>query len=140
MKVFLDGTENASKWRLGLIQHLEMEGIEYFDPTTQPRSKRTAHDELDQKKESQAHVYVITPKMDDFENVSELVEDSNKNPSKNIFSYLSEDEGEQFNQHQVKSLKRVGEMIEKNGATYCNSEDAIRAIAEELSKRKSSMK
>ncbi len=129
MKVFLDGTENGSQWRKGLIDQFEAHNIGYFDPTLEERSKRTYEEELDQKKHSDYHLYVITPKMDDFENISELVEDSNKNPSKTIFSFLTTDEGDAFNDHQIKSLKRIGEMIEKNGGTWCDSlEDVISKI------------
>ncbi len=125
MKVFLDGTENGSSWRTSLIELLEASDISFFDPTSKERSKRTYQEELEQKKQSDFHVYVITPKMDDFENISELVEDSNKNPHKTVFAFLVEDEGETFNEHQVKSLKRVGEMVEQNGAAYCQSMDQV---------------
>lgn len=125
MKVFLDGTENGSTWRQQLIPRLEDKGIEYFDPSTQSRSKRSYQEELDQKKQSNFHLYLITPKMDDFENISELIEDSNKNPQKTIFHFQEADENEVFNTHQVKSLKRVGEMVEKNGGTWCQEIDDI---------------
>lgn len=125
MKVFLDGTENGSNWRHQLIPKLEAKGIAYFDPTVQERSKRSYQEELDQKKQSDFHLYLITPKMDDFENISELIEDSNKNPQKTLFHFLEADENEAFNTHQVKSLKRVGEMVEKNGGTWCKVMDDI---------------
>jgi len=119
MNVFLDGTENGSDWRQRLIPELESLHIGYFDPTVEVRSKRTYQEELEQKNQSEFHIYVITPKMDDFENISELIEDSNKYPSKTIFSFLEKDCEVSFNDHQIKSLKRVGEMVEKNGGKWC---------------------
>lgn len=125
MKVFLDGTENGSKWRQQLIPNLEKNDIEFFDPTIQARSKRSYQEELDQKKQSDFHLYLITPKMDDFENISELIEDSNKNPQKTLFLFMEADENDAFNTHQIKSLKRVGEMVEKNGGIWCKEFDEI---------------
>lgn len=125
MKVFLDGTENGSTWRQQLIPKLESKGIEFFDPTIQARSKRSYQEEMDQKKQSDFHLYLITPKMDDFENISELIEDSNKNPQKTLFHFMEADENDAFNTHQIKSLKRVGEMVEKNGGTWCKEIDEI---------------
>ncbi|MDW3194952.1 MAG: hypothetical protein R8G66_21450 [Cytophagales bacterium] len=125
MKVFLDGTENGSTWRQQLIPQLEDKGIEFFDPTIQARSKRSYQEELDQKKQSDFHLYLITPKMDDFENISELIEDSNKNPQKTLFHFMEADENDAFNTHQIKSLKRVGEMVEKNGGIWCKEIDEI---------------
>lgn len=121
MKVYLDGTENGSDWREKLIQDLKKLKIEYFDPSLENRSKRSYMEEIDQKNQSKFHIYVITPRMDDFENISELIEDSNKNPSKTIFSFLLEDGEIAFNSHQVKSLERVGEMMEKNGGKWCKN-------------------
>lgn len=125
MKVFLDGTENGSKWRQQLIPNLKKNDIEFFDPTIQSRSKRSYQEELDQKKQSDFHLYLITPKMDDFENISELIEDSNKNPQKTLFLFMEADENDAFNTHQIKSLKRVGEMVEKNGGIWCKEIDEI---------------
>lgn len=121
MNVFLDGTENGSNWRERLIPRLETLNIGYFDPTVEIRSKRTYQEELEQKNQSEFHIYVITPKMDDFENISELIEDSNKYPAKTIFSFLEKDAEDSFNDHQVKSLKRIGEMVEKNGGKWCRN-------------------
>lgn len=125
MKIFLDGTENGSTWRQQLIPQLDNLNIFYFDPTIKARSKRSFQEELDQKKQSDFHLYFITPKMDDFENISELIEDSNKNPQKTLFHFMEADENEVFNTHQIKSLKRVGEMVEKNGGTWCREFEDI---------------
>ncbi|MBV6644296.1 MAG: hypothetical protein KI790_02540 [Cyclobacteriaceae bacterium] len=121
MKVFLDGTENGSEWRVKLVPELDRMGIDYFDPTVLARSKRSHEEEIDQKNQSDFHLYLITPLMDDFENISELIEDSNKNPQKTIFSFMEQEQQLTFNEHQVKSLKRVGEMVEKNGGVWCRS-------------------
>ena len=115
MKVFLDGTENGSAWRQDLISQLK---IEYFDPSGKERSRRTIREEETQKAEADYCLYVITPLMDDFENISELVDDSNKFPDRTIFCYLDREGDKEFNKHQIKSLKAVGKMVEGNGAKW----------------------
>lgn len=115
MKVFLDGTENGSTWRQELISQLS---IDYFDPSGKERSRRTVREEETQKAEADFCLYVITPLMDDFENISELVDDSNKFPARTLFCYLKSEGGKEFNSHQIKSLNAVGKMIEGNGATW----------------------
>jgi hypothetical protein len=127
-KVFLDGTENGSQWRTQLIPELQKVGFECFDPTDKPRSRRTYEEEMDQKAQSKYHIYLITPKMDDFENISELVEDSNKNPHKTVFCFWEEDQGASFTAPQIKSLHRIGEMIEKNGGRWAKSTGDIPQI------------
>lgn len=121
-KVFLDGTENGSTWRAELIDKLE---IEYFDPSGKERSRRTLREEEAQKAESDFCLYVITPLMDDFENISELVDDSNKYPQRTLFCYLEQDQDKSFNAHQLKSLKAVGQMVEGNGARWLPDLQAV---------------
>ena len=121
-KVFLDGTENGSTWREELIKQLK---IAYFDPSGKERSRRTLREEEEQKAASDFCLYVITPLMDDFENVSELVDDSNKFPERTVFCYLEQDGETQFNKHQLKSLKAVGQMVEANGATWLPDLEAV---------------
>ena len=130
-KVFLDGTENGSTWREELIANIE---IEYFDPSGKERSRRTLREEEAQKAESDYCLYVITPLMDDFENISELVDDSNKYPQRTLFCYLEQDQGQSFNTHQLKSLKAVGQMVEGNGATWLPDLPAVIKYLNELNK------
>lgn len=127
-KVFLDGTENGSAWRRQLIPALESAGFQCFDPTEKPRSRRTYEEEMDQKSQSKYHLYVITPKMDDFENISELVEDSNKNPEKTIFCFWQTDEDEAFTPQQIQSLERIGEMIAQNGGKWVREMEQIPGV------------
>ena len=57
--------------------------------------------------------------------IAEVVDDSNKKPKATIFCYLTEDDKETFNEHQIKSLDMVGRMVKENGAKWFKTLDEI---------------
>ena len=113
-KVFLGGTCNKSLWRDDVIKKLK---IQYYSPCKEEWTPAMMKEELKQRKESDFCLYVITPKMEGFYSIAEIVDDSNKRPEKTIFCFINEDEGEVFSDAQIKSLQQVAKMIKKNGAT-----------------------
>ncbi|MEO8822428.1 MAG: nucleoside 2-deoxyribosyltransferase domain-containing protein [Ginsengibacter sp.] len=121
-KVFLGGTCNGSKWRDSLIPKLK---IDYFQPQTDEWTHEMMEEELKQRKVCDFCLYVITPKMTGFYSVAEVVDDSNKRPEKTIFSFLNEDDGSTFSEHQQKSLEQTAKMIIGNGAKYLKTFDEI---------------
>lgn len=60
-------------------------------------------------------LYVLTPKMEGFYSIAEVIDDSNKRPAKTLFCFLSDDDGNTFSDVQIKSLKEVREMVKSNG-------------------------
>ena len=114
-KVFLGGTCNGSQWRNKVIRGLK---IHYYDPMREEWTPEMMKEELKQRTESDFCLYVLTPKMDGFFSVAEVIDDSNKRPAKTIFSFLYEDGGKKFSESQLKSLKQVSEMVKRNGAKY----------------------
>jgi hypothetical protein len=114
-KVFLGGTCNGSQWRKAVIKNLK---INYYDPVGETWTPEMIQEELKQRDGSDFCLYVLTPKMDGFFSVAEVVDDSNKRPDKTIFSILYDDEGIKFSETQIKSLKQVGEMVKRNGGKY----------------------
>lgn len=121
-KVFLGGTCNGSQWRKGVIKNLK---IHYYDPMRESWTPEMMEEELKQRSESDYCLYVLTPKMEGYYSVAELIDDSNKRPEKTIFSYLPDDEGKKFSEVQLKSLKQVSEMVMQNGAKYFETLDEI---------------
>lgn len=117
-KVFLGGTCNRSLWRDDLIKKLK---IHYYNPCGEEWTQEMMKEELKQRKESDFCLYVITPKMEGFYSVAEVVDDSNKRPKKTIFCFVNEDEGKKFTDVQVRSLEQVAKMVEENGASYFNT-------------------
>ena len=119
-KVFLGGTCNGSTWRNGLIEILE---IDYFNPVVEEWTEECYQEELRQREICDYCLYVITPRMTGVYSIAEVVDDSNKRPEKTIFCVLTadiNDKGEfmMFNEGQLKSLDKVGAMVEKNGGKY----------------------
>ena len=141
-KVFLGGTCNESTWRDELIKMLE---IDYFNPVVDDWTEECYQEELRQREICDYCLYVITPRMKGVYSIAEVVDDSNKRPEKTIFCLLNYDlsdykmkieDGkkvrryiEMFDPGQLRSLDRVGRMVEKNGGKYFRE---LRDVAEFL--------
>ena len=133
-KVFLGGTCNESTWRDELIKMLE---IDYFNPVVDDWTEECYQEELRQREICDYCLYVITPRMTGVYSIAEVVDDSNKRPEKTIFCILNYDlsdykmklvDGKKvrkyvklFDEGQLKSLDKVGVMVEKNGGKYFRS-------------------
>ena len=131
-KVFLGGTCNESTWRDKLIPMLK---IDYFNPVVDDWNEDAYKEELRQREICDYCLYTITPRMLGVYSIAEVVDDSNKRPHKTIFCILKEDDRYpddtdildksistiQFSYGQMKSLDRVGLMVERNGGKYFKS-------------------
>ena len=117
-KVFLGGTCNGSFWRDELIRDLKMD---YFQPMSDQWTPAMMDEEIRQREECDYCLYVITPKMEGFYSIAELVDDSNKRPEKTIFCFLENDGEHSFTPHQVKSLETTATLIKNNGASFFKS-------------------
>lgn len=127
-KVFLGGTCNKSKWREKLIPMLN---IDYFNPVVDNWTEECYEEELRQREICDYCLYVITPRMKGVYSIAEAIDDSNKRPEKTIFCLLCEDTDiemdgmfisefniSRFCEEQIKSLDKVGKMVERNGGKY----------------------
>jgi hypothetical protein len=117
-RVFLGGTTNKSDWRDKLIKKLK---LDYFNPVVDDWDEEAQKEEIRQRKSCDYVLYVITPKMEGVYSIAEVVDDSNKQPKKTIFTYILEDNDKSFSKHQIKSLDMVGEMIKENGGQWFKS-------------------
>jgi hypothetical protein len=129
-KVFLGGTCNGSGWRNELIPQLE---IDFFNPVVDNWTPEKQEEEIQQRKNCDFVLYVITPKMTGVYSIAEVVDDSNKRPEKTIFCFLTNDEGLTFENHQIKALKMVARMVEENGGYFC---DNLLEVAKYLNSKK----
>ena len=119
-KVFLGGTCNESTWRDGLIEILE---IDYFNPVVDDWTEECYREELRQRELCDYCLYVITPRMKGVYSIAEVVDDSNKRPEKTIFCIVTADFSNtgdiiMFDEQQLKSLDKVGVMVQNNGGKY----------------------
>lgn len=121
-KVFLGGTCNRSLWRDDVIKKLK---IHYYSPCGEEWTSEMMEEELKQRKECDFCLYVLTPKMEGFYSVAEVVDDSNKRPGKTIFCFINVDEQKKFSDAQIKSLQQVAKMLRENGATVLKTLDEV---------------
>jgi hypothetical protein len=117
-KVFLGGTCNGSKWRDVISPKLT---IDYFNPVVDDWTEEDYQNELREREECDYCLYVITPKMTGTYSIAEVIDDSNKRPKKTIFCFVKQDGKEKFDESQIKSLDKVGVMVENNGGKYLKS-------------------
>lgn len=111
-KVFLGGTCNESNWRESLIKLLK---INYFNPVVKDWTTKCMEEEIRQRELCDYVLYVITPKMTGVYAIAEVVDDSNKQPNKTIFSYMLRDDEKVFSEGQERSLFAVGGIVTRNG-------------------------
>ena len=97
--------------------------IDYFNPVVEDWTEECYLEELRQREICDYCLYVITPRMTGVYSIAEVVDDSNKRPDKTIFCVLTADSSDTggliiFDIVQLKSLDKVGIMVEKNGGKY----------------------
>lgn len=136
MKIFLGGTCNESTWREKLIPMLK---IDYFNPVVEDWTPACMEEEIQQRQLCELCLYVITPKMTGVYSIAEVIDDSNKRPSKTIFVRLLEDENLKFTDGQWRSIGAVADMVKRNGgAAFDNLEDVVEYINNEYNRLKRS--
>ena len=119
-KVFLGGTTPSSDplygWRGELIKMLE---IDYFNPVVDDWTPECMAEEIRQRELCDYCLYAITPEMAGVYSIAEVIDDSNKRPDRTIFCVLNS--GAAFDEGQMRSLRSVGEMVERNGGRFFTS-------------------
>jgi hypothetical protein len=121
-KVFLGGTCNGSLWRDGFQKGLN---IKYFNPVVKEWTEEAKIEEDKEKDRCKLAVYVITPKMKGFYSIAEVMDDCHNKKKKTYFCYLPEDEGLVFDPVQLKSLRAVGQLVEKAGGKWAKDLDEL---------------
>ena len=124
MKVFLGGTCNESTWRNDIIHMLE---VGFFNPVVEDWTPECMAEEIRQREECDICLYVITPKMTGVYSIAEVIDDSNKRPSRTVFVRLRNDGCDRFNDAQWKSLGAVAQMVERNGGACFDSLESVAA-------------
>jgi hypothetical protein len=121
-KVFLGGTCNDSRWREVLIPKLK---IDFFNPVVEDWTEECYQEELKQREECDFCLYIITPKMIGTYSIAEVVDDSNKRPEKTIFCYIAREDEFSFKPEGLKSLSKVGQMVQDNGGIWLPNTDEV---------------
>ncbi|KGJ87953.1 TIR domain-containing protein [Colwellia psychrerythraea] len=123
MNVFLGGTCNNSRWREWLMPQLT---VDYFNPVVTQWHEDCLARELEAKQAADFWLFVLTPKIEGYYSLAEVVDTSYKHTDRTIFCILDEDEGLRFNKQQLTVLQTIGETIEANGSLWFHSLEQIR--------------
>ena len=118
MRVFLGGTCTGHNWREQIIPKLH---CDYFNPLVENWTEECRLIEEKEKKICDCHLYVINGFMTGVYSIAEVIDDSNKRPERTIFLFKVEDDGKRFNAGQIRSLDKVGRMVERNGGKFMQS-------------------
>jgi ribose-phosphate pyrophosphokinase len=113
-KVFLGGTCNGSTWRDTLIPLLN---IDFFNPVVADWTEAAYEEELKQREECDFCLYVITAESSSIYSIAEVVDGSNKRPTKTVFCFLED----MYTDHEVSALGRVAKMVAENGGQSFNT-------------------
>lgn len=118
MKVFLGGTCTGWKWRNCIIPNLK---CDYYNPIVKNWSENDRLREVKEREMSDYILYGITQYIKGVYSIAELVDDSNKQPSKTIFLNLYRGTNKQM----AYSLKAVENLVKANGVYVFNDFDDV---------------
>ena len=121
-KVFLGGTCNGSKWREFAEKKLKLPS---FNPVVEHWDENARIREEEEKKQCVYQLYVLTPKMEGCYSVAELINNCHQDGYETYFCFLEKDGEDTFSEHQVASLRAVGNMVESLGGVYTESLEEI---------------
>lgn len=123
IEVGLFGTCNNSTWRDEIIKQLK--DVNYFNPVVKDWTPEAQQIEIQKRVECDILLYVITPKMTGVYSIAELVESVMKRPETTYCVFLKEDGDDKFDEHQLKSIDMVKNLvILNNGKVFDSLKDA----------------
>ncbi len=122
MKVFLGGTVNNSKWRDKLIPLLK---VAYYNPVVTDWTEEVQKRELEERKNCDYCLYVLTPLMTGYYSIAEVVDDSYKRPDRTILCYIVTDAEKKFSEQQIQDLENLRKIVENNGGLFIDSLENI---------------
>lgn len=134
MEVFLGGTTvEGTTWREKLISLLE---IDYFNPVVDDWDEEAQELELEKRESCDFVLYVVTPLMEGFYSIAEMIDDSNKRPEETIVCFLDKDgeNEDSWTEHQQKSIEAIENMVIKNGAFVLENLEEVAEFLNEVSK------
>ena len=130
VRVFLGGTCAETTWREELIEKLDSSKLSWFNPVVDDWTPECMKNEIKERNICDIVLYTITPRMKGVYSIAEVVDDSNKQPSKTILCILKEDVDDDgnkisFDKAQLKSMNQVARMVLSNGGRTFFSLDEL---------------
>ena len=105
--------------------------IEYFDPVVDDWTEDCMRREIQERRVCDFCLYTITPGMTGVYSVAEVVDDSNKKPSRTVLVLLRDDGSQRFSDGQWESLEAVARMVKSNGGQVFYSLEVAAAYVNE---------
>lgn len=137
--VGLFGTCNNSLWRDYFLILLDKEKFDWFNPVVENWNEEAQINEEFHKDNDEVIVFVITPKMKGVYSIAEVVDLSyRKKSSQNLFfCFLTHEKDESgitlsFDESQIKSLRAVKNLLERNGIKTTESLVELSKFVNEL--------
>lgn len=122
--VFLGGTCADSTWREELMEMLDQEKIEAFNPVVPDWTPECQKIEDYHRQTDDICLYVITPEGEGFYSFVEVTDDSNKRPERTILCVLESANGKAFEGHIKKCALKTMKLVAGNGTkVFDNLED-----------------
>lgn len=124
MRCFLGGTCADSTWRNELLPKLSCSA---FNPVVENWTEECYQEELWHMEHDKNLFWVVTPETKGFLSFAEAVDNAYKYGNKLVFTYISACNGKQFDEIQIKSLNKIGGLVQRAGGQFFDSyEDAVK--------------
>ena len=134
LKIFLGGTCSNSTWREELLNKLNQEKIDAFNPIVKEWTKERQIIEDYHRVTDDICLYVITPEMKGFYSFVEVVDDSNKRPEKTILCVLEKANGKTYEEHIKKCVIKTMQLVKDNGVKVFDNLNDLSTYLNEYNK------
>ena len=129
VKVFLGGTCAKSTWREELMEKLDTNKIESFNPVVPNWTPECQAIEDFHRETDDICLYVITPEGEGFYSFIEVTDDSNKRPEQTVLCVLESANGTRFEGHTKKCVLKTMKLVANNGViVFDNLEDLAKYL------------
>ena len=140
VKVFLGGTCGSSTWREELMERIDQDRIDAFNPVVPDWTPECQAEEDFHRETDDLCLYVITPEGEGFYSFVEVVDDSNKRPERTILCVLESANGKTFDGHTKKCVLKTMKLVAENGVVVLDNLEALAAYLNIYEKPKKNTK
>ena len=139
VKVFLGGTVSSSKWRENLIEQLDPEAVDYYNPCVREWSMETYHEENYHSSTDDLYLCVIAPEGRGFiktiSNYTNALNERKKHPESIILCILDEEDGTMIEGEQLYQTLKLVDAAMKSGIIVLSSLEEVAAYLNGYSKK-----
>lgn len=127
VSLFLGGTCASSTWREELLEMLDSDLIDAFNPVVPDWTPECQAIEDEHRVNDDLCLYVITPEGVGFYSYVEVVDDSNKRPERTVMCVLEEANGATYDKHNLKCALKTMNLVAANGVFVTDNLETLAA-------------